>query len=76
MSEPAGPAPPRPPCRCGLDLITLAEVAARLDVGESTVRRWHKRNGFPLVRLTPGHQYYALWSAVEALGARAPGAAV
>jgi len=56
VDEPPSPPPTvaRPPCRCSLDLRPLAEVGARLDVGESTLKRWHRHHGMPLVRVTPG----------------------
>ena len=65
----ADDAPPSPPavCRCGLDVLPLPEIAARLGVAESGVLRLHRRAGLPLIRLTSHRgSVVASWRAVEA----------
>jgi len=38
-------------CRCGLDLLPLGDLAARLDLSPKTTIRLHRTQGLPLYRL-------------------------
>ena len=62
--EDTTPTPDGTVCRCGLDLIPLVDVAARLDVSKKTAMRWHRLYGLPLFQLA-GVGYFASWRAIE-----------
>ena len=55
------------------DLVTVAEVAARVGAAVQTVRTWIRRGFFPVVvRDThgPGRRIWVRWADVRALGER------
>ena len=51
----------------GTDLLTADEVADRLQVRPSTVKRWARQGRIPTVRLTPKVVRYELAAVVEAM---------
>jgi hypothetical protein len=48
------------------DLVPLTEIARRLELHPKTVKRLHRGEGLPLIRLTDGGPYYGFWSSVQA----------
>jgi len=51
----------------GTDLLTAEEVADRLQVRPSTIRRWAREGRIPKVRLTPKVVRYELAAVVKAM---------
>ena len=49
------------------DLLTADELAKRLKVQPSTVRRWHRDGKIPSVRLTPKVVRFDLGAVLDAL---------
>ncbi|HEV8642065.1 MAG TPA: hypothetical protein VGV13_13275 [Methylomirabilota bacterium] len=47
------------------DLVTLDELARRLQLSPKTLRRLGKETGLPIWRVTPHGPFYAFWSEIE-----------